>query len=105
LPQALAGPIRSSPRRPLVGKIRPYKREEERMNLLAFRSLLMMLCLFVLVLLVLALLWVTWRRYRQGQSEGGNFHHSLLAEMTWASVPGLILLLLLWPVSRALWGH
>ena len=74
------------------------------MSLIGLKPLLMLGCLLLFLVSLVTLLVVTWRRHRSGKQVDGNFHETLRVEMAWMLVPALIVLVLLWLITRAFWG-
>ena len=73
------------------------------MNEFNFRWALMVACLLIFVLSFAVLLLAAWRHHRRDQTEQGNFHSSLLVEISWTIVPCVVVLLLIWPTARLFW--
>lgn len=74
------------------------------MSQIGLQPLLMLGCLLLFLVSLITLLVVTWRRHRAGKQVDGNFHSSLPVEMAWVLVPALMVLVLLWFITRAFWG-
>jgi cytochrome c oxidase subunit 2 len=73
------------------------------MNEFSFRWALMVSCLLIFVLSFSALLLAAWRHHRRGKAEQGNFHSSVLVEISWTIVPCVVVLVLVWPTARIFW--
>lgn len=68
-----------------------------------FRWGLMVVCLLIFALSFAGLLMAAWRHHRRDRGEEGNFHSSLLVEISWTIVPCVIVLILVWPTARIFW--
>lgn len=65
------------------------------------RWILMILCLVIFILVFVVMLAVAWRQHHKGSPSAPNFHGSLAIEVCWALAPLVIVLMLVWPIARA----
>ena len=64
------------------------------------RWFLMIACLLVFLVVFSVMLVSVWRHHRNGETE--NFHASVAVELCWSLAPVLIVVLMVWPTTRAL---
>ncbi len=69
-----------------------------------FRWMLLIFCLFVFLVVFLAMFISMWLHHRKGTAQASNFHQRVSVEIGWALAPCLIVLLLVWPAARTVWG-
>ncbi|MGQ0709213.1 MAG: hypothetical protein ACT4NV_05625 [Rhodoferax sp.] len=65
------------------------------------RWVLMVLSLVLFGAVFGAMLVSAWRQHRVAGLAQGNFHASVLAEVSWMAAPMVIVFLLVWPTVRS----
>ncbi len=65
------------------------------------RWVLMVLSLGLFGAVFAAMLVSAWQQHRNAGAAQGNFHASVLAEISWMVAPMAIVLLLVWPTVRS----
>lgn len=68
------------------------------------RWVLMIGCLAVFAGVFALMLGSIWRHHRRQTTEQANFHASMVVEMCWALAPFAIVVALVYPAVRGVWG-
>ncbi|MCX7239935.1 MAG: hypothetical protein NTU86_05810 [Burkholderiales bacterium] len=68
------------------------------------RWVLMVVCLLVFGVVFVVMLASMWRHHHSGHAQASNFHGSVAVEICWALAPCVIVVLMVLPTVRAIFG-